>query len=57
MKTFYELLLEFPEWFTTDSPLKKKHIIEQNIRVALPESDKEGRPIYLVKLGLFLKLK
>lgn len=51
MKTFYELLLEFPEWFTIDSPLKKKHIIEQNIRVALPETDKEGRPIYLVKLG------
>lgn len=55
MKTFYELLLEFPEWFTIDSPLKKKHIIEENIRVALPETDKEGRPIYLVKLGLLQK--
>ncbi|XP_066251059.1 retinaldehyde-binding protein 1-like [Euwallacea similis] len=51
MKTYYELLLEFPEWFTKDSPIAKKHVIEEEIRVALSETDKEGRPIYLVKLA------
>ncbi|XP_066141815.1 clavesin-2-like isoform X2 [Euwallacea fornicatus] len=51
LKTYYELLSEFPEWFTTDPPMAKKHLIEKEIRAVLSETDREGRPIYLVKLG------
>ncbi|CAH0556803.1 unnamed protein product [Brassicogethes aeneus] len=49
MKNFYELLLEFPEWFTTRAPTKHKRVIDENIRHIIPGEDKEGRPIYVVK--------
>ncbi|KAF7267921.1 hypothetical protein GWI33_018871 [Rhynchophorus ferrugineus] len=51
IKAFYEILFQYPEWMTCETPADKKHIIEKDIRVALPHTDKEGRPIYIVKIG------
>lgn len=51
IKTYYELLLEFPDWFTKDPPLARKEQIHKEFRVALPEKDRDGRPIYLAKLA------
>ncbi|XP_030761154.1 uncharacterized protein LOC115886207 [Sitophilus oryzae] len=51
MKLFYDLLFQYPEWMTKEPPVNKRHLIDKEIRVALPDTDKEGRPIYLVKIG------
>ncbi|XP_023014177.2 retinaldehyde-binding protein 1 [Leptinotarsa decemlineata] len=51
LKAFRELQIEKPEWFTKEAPLDKKPIIEMNARILLDECDKEGRPIYLAKMG------
>lgn len=48
---FYDLLGENPQWFTMDPPTKKKNIIEQDIRILTNVHDKEGRPVYIVKIG------
>lgn len=44
-------MLECPEWYTKDGPLKFKNFIDKDIRIVLPDCDKEGRPIYLLKNG------
>ncbi|KAJ8932715.1 hypothetical protein NQ318_012640, partial [Aromia moschata] len=51
IKLFYELLVECPEWFATGNPLDKKDIIAKDIRILPPVCDKEGRPLYIVKVG------
>lgn len=56
MILFYDLLLEYPEWFTKKGPLDKKRIIEENIRVQLGQFDKEGRPIFIAKMGKVNKI-
>ncbi|KAJ8960658.1 hypothetical protein NQ314_006050 [Rhamnusium bicolor] len=48
---FYELVLEYPDWFSQPAPLEKKSLIEKHIRVMIPECDKEGRPVYIVNIG------
>nr|XP_023014179.1 alpha-tocopherol transfer protein-like [Leptinotarsa decemlineata] len=51
LKTFYELLEECPGWFTRGSPEDKRSIIEKDIRIVPNEYDKEGRIIYIAKIG------
>ncbi|KAK5646337.1 hypothetical protein RI129_004801 [Pyrocoelia pectoralis] len=49
---FYELFLEYPDWFATGSPIESKHLIEQNTRIILPGvRDRDGRRIFISKLG------
>lgn len=52
MKLFYETLLEFPEWFTKEPPIQYKKLIDRQSRLLSDVTDKDGRPIYIVKLGL-----
>lgn len=51
MKTFYEILEHYPEWYTLNCPIEKKNIIDKNITYVTGEYDKEGRPLYIVKIG------
>ncbi|CAH1105880.1 unnamed protein product [Psylliodes chrysocephalus] len=51
MLEFYSILAKYPRWFTTERPTEKKDIIDRDIRILLGKKDKEGRPIYIVKLG------
>nr|XP_023014181.1 clavesin-1-like isoform X1 [Leptinotarsa decemlineata] len=51
IKAFQELQMEHPEWCTREAPIEKKSIIEMDIRMLLDDYDKDGRPIYLVKMG------
>lgn len=51
LKIIHDHMLECPEWYTKDGPLKFKNFIDKDIRVVLPDCDKEGRPIYLLKNG------
>ncbi|KAJ3622359.1 hypothetical protein MTP99_002874 [Tenebrio molitor] len=51
MKSFYELLVESPEWFAKEGPLSQKSLIEKDIRILTPFKDRGGRPIYLQKIG------
>ncbi|KAG5872754.1 hypothetical protein JTB14_016191 [Gonioctena quinquepunctata] len=51
MKSFYDLLLEYPDWFTKEAPVTKKTLIDEHIRILLNDCDIDGRPIYIVKLG------
>lgn len=51
MHVFHDLVQNNPEWFIPTSPLDKKHKIEENSKVMLRERDKDGRSIYLVKMG------
>ncbi|XP_050309327.1 retinaldehyde-binding protein 1-like isoform X2 [Anthonomus grandis grandis] len=51
IKANYQLILQYPEWFTKDQPISKKELIDKDIRIGIPETDKEGRPIYIVKIG------
>ncbi|KAJ8966896.1 hypothetical protein NQ317_003930 [Molorchus minor] len=46
---FYDSLRNHPEWYQIVDPLDRMVIIEKDIRVMLPECDKEGRPIYISK--------
>ncbi|KAF5300275.1 hypothetical protein FQA39_LY11132 [Lamprigera yunnana] len=49
---FFELMVEFQEWFADGSPLDHKDLIEQNTRFILPNvRDKNGRRIFISKLG------
>lgn len=52
MNLFYELLLEYPDWYTRNNPIECKSFIDMDIRLILPGEDKEGRPIYLMKFGM-----
>ncbi|XP_049822215.1 retinaldehyde-binding protein 1 isoform X2 [Aethina tumida] len=51
MNLFYELLLEYPDWYTRNNPIECKSFIDMDIRLILPGEDKEGRPIYLMKFA------
>lgn len=51
MKTYYELILENPDWYTKTAPDEKRDLLDKDIRYILPTHDKKGRPIYVVKLG------
>lgn len=51
MKTYYELILEYPDWYSKPAPLDKKSLIDKDLRIIIPQHDKEGRPIYIAKLG------
>lgn len=42
---------EYQDWYCKDGPLKYKHFIDKNIRIALEDCDNEGRPIYICKNG------
>ncbi|CAG9864375.1 unnamed protein product [Phyllotreta striolata] len=48
---FYDTLTTHPNWFTKLRPTDKKAIIEKDIRILIDRTDKEGRPIYIIKLG------
>lgn len=51
VKASAEHILECPEWYRKDGPLTIKKIIDEGPRVILPDFDKEGRPIFLLKNG------
>ncbi|KAH1013721.1 hypothetical protein HUJ04_002675 [Dendroctonus ponderosae] len=52
IKLYYKLILEHPEWFTKEAPLNRKDLLEKDVRIALPAvTDKDGRPVYVAKLG------
>lgn len=51
MQEYYDLLLAYPDWFAKDEPLYFKQFIKDDIRVLIPDKDKEGRPVYICKLG------
>ncbi|CAG9771218.1 unnamed protein product [Ceutorhynchus assimilis] len=51
IKMYYKTSNEYPDWFRISPPIDQKKIIEANIRICLPDTDREGRPIYIVKLG------
>lgn len=51
MKEYYDLLLNYPDWFITVSPLEMKEFVEMNFRYFIDGKDKEGRPIYVCKIG------
>lgn len=46
-------MVEYPEWFTIKSPVEKKNVIETDMRVVPGTCDKDGRFIYIVKVGKF----
>ncbi|XP_018569349.1 alpha-tocopherol transfer protein-like [Anoplophora glabripennis] len=48
---YYELVLQYPDWFPILGPLDKKSIIDKDVRMMLPQYDKEGRVIFIAKLG------
>ncbi|CAG9832434.1 unnamed protein product [Diabrotica balteata] len=52
IKQFYDTLETLPNWFPKHTLIDKKWVIETNCRMLLKEKDKEGRPIYIYKLGL-----
>ncbi|KAL1500924.1 hypothetical protein ABEB36_006343 [Hypothenemus hampei] len=47
----YELSQQFPQWYIRESPLKRSHLIKKQIRMAILNTDKDGRPIYIARLG------
>lgn len=51
MKEYYDLLLNYPDWFITTSPLEMREFVEMNFRYFIDGKDKEGRPIYVCKIG------
>lgn len=51
MQNYYDLLVTYPDWFTCDGPVSFKPFLDQNMRVLIPGSDKDGRPIFICKLG------
>jgi hypothetical protein len=51
MRSFYEFLVEHPEWFAKDGPLSQKSLIEKDIRILTSLKDRGGRPIFLLKIG------
>ncbi|CAG9862256.1 unnamed protein product [Phyllotreta striolata] len=51
IKSSKEHMLDQHDWYRKDGPLKLKEFIEKDIRAVLPDCDKDGRPIYLVKNG------
>ncbi|XP_057671861.1 clavesin-1-like [Diorhabda carinulata] len=50
IKNFYELLSENPKWFSMGGLIDKRRLIQKDISIILNKHDKEGRPIYLLKL-------
>jgi hypothetical protein len=53
MRSFYEFLVEHPEWFAKDGPLNQKSLIEKDIRILTSLKDRGGRPIFLLKIGKY----
>ncbi|KAG5872753.1 hypothetical protein JTB14_016190 [Gonioctena quinquepunctata] len=51
IKMFNDLVNQYPEWFTESAPIDKKEQVNLGIMMALPDCDKEGRPIIMTKLG------
>lgn len=51
MQEYYNLLREFPDWFAKGDPLRFKKYFEDEMRMLIPDTDKEGRPIYICKIG------
>ncbi|XP_028132348.1 alpha-tocopherol transfer protein [Diabrotica virgifera virgifera] len=52
IKDYYENILAYPKWYSTDPPIKIKPLIDKNISVMVPASvDKDDRQIYLFKVG------
>lgn len=51
LKNFYELLLEYPDWFTTIDPKEKSDVFNRDIRIIPGGCDKEGRIIFISKIG------
>ncbi|CAH1117995.1 unnamed protein product [Phaedon cochleariae] len=43
-----ELLVEHPDWYKKEGP-KDQELLDLDVRVVLPDCDKEGRPIYVIK--------
>lgn len=50
IQQFYKVLTENPTWFAMGSLKDERRFIQKDISVILNKHDKEGRPIYLVKL-------
>jgi len=49
---FFELMVEYPDWFASSQPLDNKSLIEQNTRIILPGvRDKNGRRVFISRLG------
>lgn len=51
MKDYHENMVENPTWFQKESPLNRKSSFEMNAAIMIPAHDKEGRPIYISKIG------
>lgn len=54
MKDHFDLMVEYPAWFTTKAPMDKMDIIERDLRVTPGTHDKDGRIVYIVKVGRYL---
>ncbi|KAK4879702.1 hypothetical protein RN001_007848 [Aquatica leii] len=49
---FFELMIEYRDWFANGSPLDHKDLIEQNTRIILSDvRDNLGRRIFISRLG------
>lgn len=51
LKSLYQLIESFPKGFPIEPPLSRKRIIEENVRMGLLETDRDGRMIYILKMG------
>ncbi|XP_056635124.1 retinaldehyde-binding protein 1-like isoform X1 [Diorhabda sublineata] len=51
IKNCHDHMKQYKDWYCKDGPLKFKNFIDKNIRIALEDCDKEGRPIYVCKNG------
>lgn len=45
------MVKEHPDWYTCLSPLERRKQIETQAKVMLPCKDKDGRAIYLCRIG------
>lgn len=51
MENLYNLVVNYPQFHQYDSPVESKHLVEDQMRFMLKARDKEGRSVYLCKIG------
>ncbi|KAK4879703.1 hypothetical protein RN001_007849 [Aquatica leii] len=51
IRNYYNLVLEYPNWFAVQSPLEFKDKLEYNDKIILKERDRNGRSIFILKTG------
>ncbi|KAF2902287.1 hypothetical protein ILUMI_03895 [Ignelater luminosus] len=51
LQEFHNMVKENPDWFTCLSPLERRVQIETQAKVMLPCKDKDGRAVYLCRIG------